>query len=308
MRLLLARRPALWQWTSQERKDLAKGLLFISPWLIGLVAFTVYPALSSLYYGFTRYDIVQAPRWVGLGNYEQILRDKEMPRVLYNSLYMALIGVPATLLISFLSAAFLNQKMRWRSVLRTGAFVPSVVPVVASAMVWLWLLNTQFGLINSLLKSWSLPSIPFLSSPSWAKPSLILINCWASGGTMIIFLASLQDVPQSLYDAAKVDGANARTCFWHVTIPMVTPAILYNLLIGLIDVFQSFTFAWILTKGGPYSATEFYAVYLYQNAFQFMKMGYASAMAWMLFVVVLAVTLALFRTSARWVYYRGANE
>ncbi|MDI7277500.1 MAG: sugar ABC transporter permease [Anaerolineae bacterium] len=307
MRLHLAR-PGLLRWTSQEKKDFAKGLVFISPWLIGLVAFTIYPAFSSLYYGFTYYDIVRAPRWVGFGNYQQILRDKEIPRVLYNSLYMAFIGVPAVLITSFLSGVFLNQKMRFRSVLRTGAFVPSVVPVVASAMVWLWLLNTQYGLINSFLKSRSLPVIPFLSSPVWAKPSLILINCWASGGAMVIFLAALRDVPQSLYDAAKVDGASALTCFWHVTIPMVTPAILYNLLIGLIEVFQSFTFAWILTGGGPYSSTEFYAVYLYRNAFQFMKMGYASAMAWILFVVVMGVTFAVFRSSARWVYYRGSNE
>jgi multiple sugar transport system permease protein len=306
--MVLSRRVAIWRWTSQEKRDFAKGLLFISPWLLGLLAFTVYPLFASLYYSFTNYDIVRPPQFIGLGNYRELLGDRMIPKVLYNTLYLAFIGVPATLITSFLSAVLLNQRMRFRSLFRTGVFIPSIVPVVASAMVWLWIYNTQYGLINSFLKSRSMAIIPFLSSPDLAKLSLILVNCWASGGSMIIFLAALQDVPQSLYDAAKVDGANAWTRFWNVTIPMVTPSILYNLLTGMIGVFQSFTFAWILTGGGPYSATEFYAVYLYRSAFRYMKMGYASAMAWILFVIVMVFTVILFKSSARWVYYGGAVE
>lgn len=302
----LSRRIAIRRWTRQERQNLFRGMLFISPWLIGLLAFTVYPLLASAYYSFTNYDIVRQPRFIGLANYQELFRDRMIPKVLYNTLYLAFVGVPLTLITSFLSAVLLNQRMRFRSVVRTAVFIPSIVPVVASAMVWLWIYNSQYGLINSFLKSQSLPIIPFLSSPSMAKLSLIIVDCWASGGAMLIFLAALQDVPQSLYDAAKVDGASAWTRFRHVTIPMVTPAILYNLITGMIGVFQSFTFAWILTGGGPYSSTEFYAVYLYRSAFRYMKMGYASAMAWILFVIVVFFTVILFRSSARWVYY-GSN-
>lgn len=193
---------------------------------------------------------------------------------------------------------------RWPAIF----FIPSIVPVVGSAMVWLWVYNTQHGVINAFLASQGMKVIPFLSSPTLAKPSIILIRCWAQGGAIVIFLAALQDVPRSLYDAAVVDGAGALGRFWHITIPMTTPAILFVLITDLIDAFQQFTFAFLLTGGGPIDSTEFYGIYLYHNAFQFFKMGYASAMAWILFVVIVIFTVLVFRTSARWVYYGGATE
>lgn len=174
-------------------------------------------------------------------------------------------------------------------------------------MIWLWLFNMQYGLFNSLIKPFGMKAIPFLASQYLVKPSLILISCWGSGGTMVIFLAALKDVPRSLYDAAIVDGANEWRRFWNITVPMCTPAILFNLITGMIGAFQYFAFAWVLTQGGPNRASLFYAMYLYQQGFVYLNMGYASAMAWGLFVVVVFVTVLIYRDSSRWVYYGGAQ-
>lgn len=225
-----------------------------------------------------------------------------------NTIYMVLIGVPAGLVTAFLLASLLNNKIVARPLFRTIFFVPSIVPAVATAMVWLWVLNTQYGMINSTLASKGMAVIPFLSRPALAKPSLILIQCWASGSTIVIFLAALQDVPRSLYEAATVDGANAWRRFMNITVPMCTPAILFVTIMDLIGTFQSFTLPWLLTEGGPNNATELYGLYLYRNAFRFFKMGYASALAWILFIIIVAFTIVVFRTSARWVYYGGQAE
>ncbi|MGI6207255.1 MAG: carbohydrate ABC transporter permease [Anaerolineae bacterium] len=267
-----------------------------------------YPIGASLYFSFTDYDILTAPKFVGLDNYRAMLfEDEYLPKVLYNSVYYVILGVPAGLVTAFLLANLLNTNLRFRSLLRTVFYIPTVVPTVASAMVWLWIFNSQYGVINSFLASLGIRAIPFLSSQALVKPSLILIHCWAAGGTMIIFLAALQDVPRSLYEAAGVDGANGLQRFLNITIPMCTPAILFNLLTGMIGAFQYFTFAWILTQGGPNRASEFYALYLYRQAFVYLKMGYGSAMAWVLFVIVVVATILLFRSSARWVYYAGQS-
>jgi multiple sugar transport system permease protein len=296
-------------WLPVERRDFLRGIAFISPWLVGFLVFTVFPILASLYYSFTDYSLLNSPEFVGLKNYITLFtRDEFFGKVVYNTLYLAVLAVPSSQIVAFLLASLLNTKLVGRSIFRTIFFIPSIVPVVSSAMIWLWIYNTQYGLINSNLVNLGLPVIPFLSSPKLAKISLIIIYCWATGSSMMIFLAALQDVPQSLYDAAKVDGAGAVARFFNVTIPMCTPAILFNLLMGVIDTFQYFTFVWVLTRGGPNFSTEFYSVYLYRNAFAFLKMGYASAMAWILFLIVLVVTFVLFRTSARWVYYGGAVE
>jgi multiple sugar transport system permease protein len=296
-------------WTPVVQRNFLRGLAFISPWLIGFLIFTVFPILASLYYSFTDYSLLNTPEFVGLKNYATLFtKDEFFGKVLYNTLYLAVLAVPSSQIVAFLLASLLNTKLVGRSFFRTIFFIPSIVPVVSSAMIWLWIYNTQYGLINSNLVNLGLPVIPFLSSPKLAKISLIIIYCWATGSSMMIFLAALQDVPQSLYDAAKVDGAGAVARFFNVTIPMCTPAILFNLLMGVIDTFQYFTFVWVLTRGGPNFSTEFYSVYLYRNAFAFLKMGYASAMAWILFLIVLVVTFVLFRTSARWVYYGGAVE
>jgi len=298
-----------WPSTHQERQNTIKGLLFASPWILGFLLFTIYPVLASLYYSFTLYDIIHPPKWIGLTNYRDLFfRDPMFKLVVGNTLYFVVFGVPAGLITAFLLANLLNNEIRFRSLFRTIFFIPSITPAVATAMVWLWVYNTQYGVINSFLASHGWRVIPWLSDPKLAKPSLIIIGAWAQGTAIVIFLAALQDVPRQLYEAALVDGANWWQRFWNITIPMCTPAILFVMITGLIGTFQFFTLPWLLTGGGPNNATEVYALYLYRNAFRFFKMGYASSLAWVLFVLIVIFTIVIFRTSARWVYYRGQEE
>jgi len=295
-------------WSRQTRRNLMLGLAFISPWIVGFLAFVVFPIVASLYFSFTDYDVIRTPRLVGLRNYTRLFEtDPLFWTVLYNTEYFVLIGVPGGVLVGFTLASLLNRKMPFRPLARTIFFLPSIVPQVASALLWLWIFAPQYGLLNAYFQMMGQTSIPWLSDPSIAKISLIIIHLWSSGGVMVIFLAALQDVPRQLYEAAKVDGATWLHELWHITVPMVTPAILFNLITGLIFGFQYFTFAWLLTGGGPVNSTEFYSMYLYRNAFVFFKMGYASAMAWILFLVVVVCTVLLFRSSARWAYYGGGE-
>ncbi len=282
------------------------GLLFVSPWILGFLFFTAYPIVASLYYSFTLYDIINPARFIGLRNYVVMFTaDSTFPIVIYNTLYLVVIGVPLGVLVSFCLATLLNNKMIGRPIFRTIFFIPSIVPVIAVAMVWLWVYNPNYGVINSTLASLGMQVVPWLSSPSLAKVSLIIVNVWLNGGAIVIFLAALQDVPRELYDAAKVDGATSIQRFFGVTIPLCTPSLLFVLITGLIGAFQYFALVWILTRGGPNQSTNFYGVYLYQNAFSFFKMGYASALAWVLFVIIVIFTIITFRSSARWVYYAG---
>ena len=289
-----------------RRRDLAVGLLFISPWLVGFMLWTLYPLASSLYYSFTRYDLLRPAQWIGFDNYIELFTDDpQFYTVIYNTLYYVILSAPLGVISAFLMGALLNTRIAMRPFFRAIFFFPAIVPTVVVAVVWQFLLNIQFGAINSVLQGLGLPVVPFLSSPDLAKPSLIMIYMWAQGNAIVIFLATLQDVPRSLYEAATVDGANALQKFWHITIPMCTPVILFNLIMGFIDGFQSFTLPWLLTGGGPSNSTEFYALYLYRNAFAYLRMGKAAAMAWLLFIVIILFTFILFKSSARWVYYGG---
>jgi multiple sugar transport system permease protein len=292
-------------WTPHRRSNLIKGLLFVSPWLIGLLLFTVYPIIASFFYSFTDYDIVRPPIPTGISNYIELSKDDVFWKSLNNTLFFVIFGIPGQLTIAFALALLLNQKIRFRSFFRAIFYIPVLVPVVASAYVWSWLFNVRVGLFNYLIGLVGISPIPWIADPAWAKPSLLLIHFWVCGGAMIIFLVALQDVPRSLYDAAKIDGANAWKQFWYVTMPLCTPAILFNFIMGVIDTFQIFSVVWILTKGGPNNATEFYMVYLYRNAFSYFKMGYASALAWILSLIILGCVLLLYRSSARWVFYGG---
>jgi len=292
---------------SVGRRNQIAGLLFISPWIIGFLAFTAYPILASLYYSFTLYDIINPPQFIGLKNFVFMFTDDTtFPITIYNTLYLVIVGVPLGLVAAFLLAVLLNNSVIGRPVFRTIFFLPSIVPVIATAMVWLWIYNPNYGVINATLASLGFQVVPWLSSPDLAKFSIIIIGVWGQGAAIIIFLAALQDVPRELYDAAKVDGAGALRRFLKVTIPLCTPSVLFVLVTGLIGAFQEFSLAYILTRGGPMQSTTFYAVYLYQNAFQFFKMGYASALAWILFLIIVVCTAITFRSSARWVYYAGS--
>jgi len=292
-----------------ERRQLFFGLLFASPWLIGFLMWTVYPMLSSIYFSFTRYDLLRPPVFIGFQNFKEIFfTDPRMGNVIKNTLYYVLLSVPLSTITALLVAMLLNTKIQGRPVFRAIFFFPAIVPVTVTAMMWGFLLNPQFGAINAVLKALELPIIPFLAKPELAKPTLILINMWASGYAMVLYLASLQDVPRELYEAAIVDGANPVDKFWYITIPLISPVVLFNVVTGLIGAFQDFNLPWLMTGGGPAEATEFYALHLFRNAFRFLRMGKASAMAWLMFIVIVIFTFILFKTSAKWVYYSSGEK
>lgn len=292
--------------TKRERRNQILGLLFISPWLIGFLMLALIPLIMSLYYSFTRYDLIGEARFIGLGNYERLFQtDPDFWTVIYNTFYYVLLGVPIGMFVAFLIANLLNMDIAGRTIYRSIIYIPAIVPAVCTAMVWLFLLNTQYGAVNGVLKALEWPTIPFLSSTSLSKPTLVLIFIWAQGSAVVIYLAALQDVPRSLYEAATVDGANAWHKFWNVTIPLCTPVILFNTVLGFIGAFQEFTLPWLLTAGGPAKSTELYVMNLYRNAFVQLSMGKASAMAWILLLIIVAFTGILFSTSGRWVYYGG---
>ncbi len=285
------------------------GILFASPWIIGFIAFTVYPITSSFYYSFTRYDLLRDPVFLGLDNYVNLFTDDEDFRLVsYNTIWWVFFSAPLGVLSAFLMAVLLNTNIIGRSFFRAVFFFPSIVPVVVTAFVWQFLLNIQYGAINSTLQAFGFATIPFLSSPDLVKPTLIIIHMWMQGAALVIFLATLQDVPRSLYEAATVDGAHTGHKLWHITIPMVSPVILFNLIMSFIGGFQYFTLPWLLTDGGPSKATEFYALFLYRNAFTYLRMGKACALAWILFILIIFFTLILFRASGRWVYYAGSSR
>lgn len=281
------------------------GLLFVSPWLIGFSLFTIYPMVSSFYLSFQRYDLLRPPTFIGIENYVEMVTEPKFATVVYNTLFYVALSAPLGVASAFLIANLLNTSIIGRSFFRAIFFFPSIVPGVVTAMVWLYLLNTQYGAIGGVLQIAGLPAVPFLSSPALAKPSLIMIHMWGQGSATVIFLAALQDVPRSLYEAAMIDGANAWHRFRSVTIPMCTPVILFNMVMAFIAGFQEFMFPYLLTNGGPSSATEFYTLHLYRNAFQYLRMGKASALGWLLFAVIIVFTVLFFKSSARWVYYGG---
>ncbi|MDR3692953.1 MAG: sugar ABC transporter permease [Fimbriimonas sp.] len=290
-----------------ERRALRNGLLFASPWLIGLTVFGLYPILSSLYYSLCQYDGIRSPHWVGLRNYHKMFFEDELFfKALYNTLYMVCLGVPLSILCGLSVALLLNQKVKGIALYRTIYYLPSVVPVVASSILWLWLLNPDIGLVNIGLQHLGVKNPPaWLGDPVWSKPALLLMGLWGVGGGMVIYLAALQNVSETLYEAAALDGAGSTLRFRHVTLPMITPVILFNLITSLIGTFQYFTEAYVMTSGGPQDSTTFYALRLFNAAFQDFHLGYASAMAWVLFVLTLACALIVFKSSLRWVYYEG---
>ena len=292
--------------TVREKQNLKWALLFISPWLFGFFTYELGPTLASLYYSMTRYDLIRDPVFLGAKNYVELFTtDPNFPQVLINTLYYVGIGVPLGIAFAFLIANLLNQKIVGRTFFRGVIYMPAIVPAVASAMVWQFLMNVQFGAINGILRSLELPIIPFLSSPAWSKPSLILVLIWTQGAAVVIFLAALQDVPKTLYEAASLDGASTWQKMLNVTIPMVSPIILFNLITGFVAAFQEFTIPWLLTQGGPMNSTEFLLIFLYRSAFINFRMGKASAVAWVILIIIVLFTVLMFRTSARWVYYGG---
>lgn len=293
-----------------RRRQEIEGLLCILPWLIGFLCFKFGPMVASLGIGMMRWDALQPPRWVGLENFQTMLTDPRWYNALYNTAYLSFLSVPLQLAVAFLFALILNEKLRAMSMFRTIFYLPSQTPLVATAFLWNWIYHPDFGLANVLLDMLGLPTQGWLFDPVLAKPSLILIQLWSGIGVpMIIFLAGLQGVPESLYEAASLDGAGTWARFRHVTIPMVSPVIFFNLIIGIIASFQGFfTIVFLTTGGGPVYATLIYVVYIYLRAFQDFKMGYAAALAWVLFLIIMAMTAVQFILARRWVYYEGSER
>jgi multiple sugar transport system permease protein len=287
---------------------LRNGLLFTAPGIIGLLWFFAYPILASLFYSFTSYDGIHTLSWIGLDNYVNLAHDSVFWESLYNTAYFVLFSVPINILTAFGLALLLNQ--RWipgLAFFRTLFFIPSIVPLISSAVLWLWIFNPQYGLINTLLSYVNITGPGWLNDPSWSKPALIILGIWGVGGWMVIFLAGLQNVPVELYEAAELDGASAWARLLHLTVPFMSPYFLFSAINQLIFGFQYFLQAFVMTQpvGGPAESTTFYSLYLYQNAFQYYRMGYAAAMGWILFILVAILTYVLFKSSARRVYYGG---
>jgi multiple sugar transport system permease protein len=287
------------------------GYAFIAPWLLGFLFFYLGPFVASLYLSFTEYKLVGAPTWIGLRNYEFMFQslwsddgDGDVWKSLFNTLYYTAFQVPLSMVLAFFIALLLNTKVRAMPLFRTMFYLPSITAGVATAILWLWILNPT-GLANYALEQIGVEGPLWFGSTRWAMPGLILIGLWTIGGTVIIYLAGLQGVPEQLYEAANIDGAGWWQRVRHVTLPMMTPTIFFTMIIGLIAGFQVFTPALVITNGGPGTATLFYLLHLYRNGFRWFNMGYASALAWVLFLIILVFTVFQLWLSRRWVYYEG---
>jgi len=298
--------------TSREKRDLRCGLAFCAPWLIGLGVFTVYPVVASLFYSFCDYSVLQTPVWIGLENYQRMAGDVVFWQSLKNTLFYAALSLPLGMMVSLLLAMLLNTQVRGMTVFRVIFYLPSIIPIVASAMLWLWIFNGQYGLLN-----WALRPIlgifgqtppTWLADPVWAKPALVLMSLWGVGNSMVIYLAGLQDVPKELYESAEIDGASWWGRLWYITLPMLSPVIYFNLIMGIIGTLQVFTQVFVMTGGpggDPARSTLFYALYLFSTAFYDLRMGYASAMAWVLFVLIVALTILATKLTEKRVHYSG---
>jgi len=293
-----------------RRREIVAGYLFLTPWILGFFGFVAGPMIASAVLSFTNYDMVNVGKWVGVKNYSFILfRDELLWPSLLRTFKYAIIIVPSSLIGSLLAALLLNQGLKGTNVFRTLYFLPHLTPIVASVMLWGWFFDPTMGPLNTVLRGlFPAAKLPeWFRSPDWAMPALFIMAMWGAvgGNNMLIFLAGLQGIPQEMYEAAAIDGAGTWSRFIHVTLPLLSPTIFFNLVLGIIGALRVFTTAFIATGGGPAYATYFYALHIYNKAFRYFEMGYASALAWIFFFITLAFTLIQFRTSSRWVFYAG---
>lgn len=294
-----------------KRKQII-GMLFALPWIIGLLVFYAYPLVSSLYYSFTDYSGFNTPEFVGLKNFEELFADYDETFwvAVSNTLDYALLSVPMGLILAFSLALALNVKTKLQGVYRVIAFLPTLVPTVATGIIWQWLMNTQYGLFNDVLYSIFKTTdvmIPWFTDPAYTNLSLTLVAQWSVGAGLLVFLAGLQDVPRDYYEAAVLDGANVFQKFWHITRPLMSPVIFYQLIMGIIGALQQFTLPYVIggDTGGTLNSMLFYNMKLYNFAFKEFEMGMANAMAWLMFIVIMTITLLLYKTSNKWVHYMG---
>ncbi len=292
-----------------RRRQSLRGLAFASPYLVGFAIFIAWPVAASAWYSLTDFNLFQPPRFVGLNNYRQMLHDEVFWKSLTNTLYLTVVGVPLGLALSLGGALILNHPVRGQPLYRALVYLPTIVPVVVSGYLWRWLMNPQYGYIGELLRLLHLPQPLWLDDPAWGKPAVLLVTLWTVGGMTVIFLAALRDVPKELYEAAAMDGAGPIARFWRVTWPMISPVTLFQVIVSTIAYLQVFTQPYLLAQtrlntssGGPENSMLSYSMYLFQNAFVYLKMGYASAMAWVLFLVTMAVTALILLNAKRWVH------
>lgn len=313
-RVVRGPQPRFWQ--RLGFKESVEGIVFALPALLGLLIFTTGPVIASFYLSLTEYNIVKAPEFVGLANYQKLLGSDELfRRSLGVTAYYSVLAIPLSLLIGFLIAILMNQQVRGIPLYRTIWYLPALVPAVATGTLWRWILNRDFGLLNIPSRWLGFGAPGWLIEPSLAVPSLVLIHLWGLGNSVLIYLAGLQGIPQHLYEAAELDGAGWWAKFRHITIPMSSPIIFFNLIMGIISSFQVFTLVYVIftptgQEGsvGPENSALVYLIYLYRNAFQYFRMGYAASLAWILFLIIMVLTALMFRFQRSWVYYEGGRE
>jgi multiple sugar transport system permease protein len=291
-----------------EKSQLKWGYFFIGPCIFGLLAFNFGPMLFSLFMGFTGWDIVRPPEFVGFGNYIELAKDTLAFHSLGVTFYYTFLSVPLITIITFLIAVLLNTGVKGISVFRTIFYIPSIVPMVASSAIWMYIFDPMFGLLNSIVRAFGFPPQEFIYSRQGVIPGLSIMAVWAAGNTVVIYLAGLQGLSRQLYEAADLDGANVFQKFFRITLPLMTPIMFFNMIMAMIGAMQTFTQAFIMTGGGPNNASLFYSLLLYRTAFQLQRMGYASAMSWILFIIIGAMTLITFRSSDRWVFYESKSN
>lgn len=291
------------------RRETIQFYLYISPWIIGFLVFLLYPLLSSLYYSFTRYEIGGRPLWIGLRNYVEMFRDPRYLNSLKVTSIFALVSVPGLTVVALGLALILSRKLRGINIFRSIYFMPSVMPMVAISLTWFYVLRPETGPLAGLLALFGIVGPRWLGEPKWALIALMVINIWVSfGGQMVIYMAGIKGIPRELYEVAEIDGAGAGSQFWHVTIPMLSSTIFLNLVLGIIGAMQIFDIPWVMTRGGPNDATRTYMIHLYNRGWVEIQMGSASAMGWVLFLIIMAITLLVIRSSQAWVYYEGERR
>lgn len=291
-----------------RRRENIEGWIGISPWLMGFILFQVIPISMSLYLSFTDWHIVRGASWIGLENYKTMFNTKDFWISLRVTTIYSLMAVPLYIVVSLILSLLLNVRTRWSHFFRTMYYMPSVISGVASAILWIWLFNPEFGLINYFLRFLGIKGPRWLFDERWALPAIVLMGLWGIGSNAIIYLAGLRNIPSTLYEAAEIDGATSMQCFLRITLPLLTPTIFFVLVTGIIGSFQVFTQAYLMTNGGPNKATLFYLLYLYNEAFRGLRMGYGSALAWFLALIILLLTLLIFKSSPLWVYYEGERR
>lgn len=291
---------------SQRRNII--GYIFIAPFILGFLFWFLAPALVAAYLTFHKWNLITAPQFVGLQNIQRLFNDPILPQSLKATFLYTFLSVPLGLLLSFFLAMLINTRLRVIALFRTIYYLPSIVPAVANALLWAWMFNTEFGLINVFIRGVGGSKIAWLQDPAWAIPAFVIISLWGIGGSMIIFLAGLQGIPDIYYEAADIDGAGRWEKLRHITLPLMSPIIFFNLVIGFINSFQVFVIGYLITDGGPQNSTLFLVLYIYRTAFQSQNMGYAATLSWLLFIILMSLSFVVFKYIGSRIYYENPGD